>query len=87
MQPSTYDALKKYLKDGEFPKNFPSTRSNFVREAKKYSLNRKGVLLKDQLVVVKKSERKSIFQQMHQHSGKDLENENVFEDEISVGKG
>ena len=69
MESSTYTALTNFLKNGAFPAKFPSTKSNFVRESKKYRLNKKGVLLRDQLPVVKKSERKKLFKAMHQHSG------------------
>ena len=70
MQTRTYNDLVKYLKKGSFPSRFPSTKSNFVREAKKYKVNKKGVLLRGKLIVVKKSERKKIFNDMHHHSGK-----------------
>jgi hypothetical protein len=69
MDSPTYKAFKGYLKNGRFPRKFPSTKSNFVRESKKYSLNKKGVLLRKNLIVVKKGERKRIFEEMHHHSG------------------
>ena len=75
MLSGTYQSLKKYLEDGSFPANFPSTRSNFIREARKYKVNKKGVLLRnDGRIVVKKRERKSLFLEMHKHSGKIIVN-------------
>ena len=69
MDAQTYAGFRNYIKYGRFPKKFPSTKSNFVREVKKYSVNKKGVLLRGNLLVVRKNERKRIFKEMHQHSG------------------
>lgn len=70
MESGTYKSLVSYLQKGKLPSKYPSTKSNFLREAKQYKVNTKGVLLKGKLIVVKKSERKKIFDAMHDHSGK-----------------
>ena len=70
MDEQIYSGFRNYLKYGRFPRNFPSTKSNFRREAKKYHVNKKGVLLRGtNLLVVRKSERKKLFKEMHQHTG------------------
>jgi len=69
MDSKKYSSFVKYLKHGTFPSQFPSTKPNFVREAKKYRVNRKGVLLKGNLIVVKQNERKNLFDKLHEHSG------------------
>ena len=69
MDARLYNDLTKFIQKGSFPSSFPSTKSNFVRESKKYRVNKKGVLLRGNLIVVKKSEQRKLFDEMHHHSG------------------
>ena len=62
MLASTYMDHVKFLKNGSFPTNFPSNKSNFKRASGSMSVNKKGTLLRDGKFVVKRSERKAIFQ-------------------------
>ena len=84
MLSSTYNDHVKYLKNGSFPLKFESTKSNFKRASKSMTLNAKGTLYRDGKMVVKRSERKAIYQgnssmKLHQqiwtfhkgHSGRD----------------
>ena len=84
MLATTYANHVKYLKTGSFPLKFESTKSNFKRASKSMTLNAKGTLLRDGKMVVKRSERKKIYQgnlnvKLHQqiwafhkgHSGRD----------------
>ena len=70
MQTKEYRAISTYLRNGILPTTFESTQSNFVRKAKQFSLE-KDTLLRQGLPVVKFSDRKLIFDEFHQHRGKD----------------
>ena len=70
MDTKLYRDTKKFVKHGAIPKQLPSTRSNFIAQAKKYKVNRKGVLMRDKKPVVQMSQRDKIFEAMHQHSGR-----------------
>ena len=56
-----YNNIRAFLKEGRFPNNFASTKSNFKRKAKRYTLNASGRLMRKNLPVVLHSERKRIF--------------------------
>ena len=78
MQAKEYRDFANYLRNGTLPGSFPSTKSNFLKTAKKMKINRKGVLLRDSRIVVKHSERHKIFEEMHQHSGKNFRKSFAF---------
>ena len=56
----------RFLKNGRLPGKFGSTKSNFLRASRQMSLNKKGVLLRNQKYVVKRSEREAIFRRNYQ---------------------
>ena len=62
MNAKTHTDLIRYLKHGTFPKEFTSSKSNFVKLVGKHTLNGEGVLLRNGKRVVKKSERKQIYE-------------------------
>lgn len=70
MEKSVAEQIKQYLKDGEIPERFTSTKSNFISTASKYSLNKKNALLRNNLPVVMEDMKEKIFEAMHQHSGR-----------------
>ena len=70
MQAKEYRAISTYLSNGSLPSTFESTQSNFVRKAKQFSLVN-DTLLRQGLPVVKFSDRKLIFDEFHQHRGRD----------------
>ena len=72
MNNQDYEDFKKYLQKGILPGSFPSTKSNFMRAVRKLKVNKKGVLTRGGKLVVKKSERKQVYDQMHEHSGTQL---------------
>ena len=61
MLATEYKAYLDYLKKGKLPGKFASTKSNFVRASKNMSVNRKGVLLRNDKYVALRSERDAIF--------------------------
>ena len=65
-------AICDYLREGNFPKSFPSTKPNFIKKARKFTLGRNGILMRDGRPVVKYSQRSAIFKQFHQHRGNNL---------------
>ena len=56
-----YQEFVDFVKKGKLPGTFASTKSNFKRTAKTMSVNKKGVLLRDQKCVVKWADRDAIF--------------------------
>ena len=62
MNSKVHTDLTRYLKHGTFPKEFTSSKSNFVKLVGKHTLNGEGVLLRNGKRVVKKSERKQIYE-------------------------
>ena len=70
MEDQYYAEVKNYIKNGQMPEEVASTRSNFIAMAKKYKVNRKGLLTRDKKPVVKISQREKIWKEMHQHSGR-----------------
>ena len=71
MNGKEYNALRCYLKYGKFPKK-TSSKSNFKALAKKYKLNSKGNLTRENKIVVKKKDLGKLFDQFHKgHSGRD----------------
>ena len=62
MNKQLYLDLVAYLETGDFPKVFTSTKANFKKLAGKHSLNQKGTLFRGGKIVVKKSERKKIYE-------------------------
>ena len=67
MQAKEHKQLVEYLSKGRFPKAFKSTKSNFVKKARKFELNADGKLCRDEHPVVLLAERKRIFKCYHQH--------------------
>ena len=63
-----YQDISAFLKNGHFPSNFASTKGNFARKAKKYTLNASGRLMRNSLPVVLHSERKRIFDEFQQRN-------------------
>ena len=60
-----------YLKSAKLPSSFSSSKTNFIRDAKKYSL-KDGCLMREGKVVVRESERESLWEAYHcgpQHAG------------------
>ena len=50
MQNSLYSQISSYLRDGDLPRFFASTRSNFKKMAAKFSLNEAGELTRGGLL-------------------------------------
>jgi len=71
MQNARYNALVAFLRTNTFPNQFSSTKSNFLREAKHYSLTTRGVLRRDNRIVARYSERRRIYKAYHAHSSRD----------------
>ena len=57
-----YKAHVDFKLKGKLPKSFPSTKSNFKRASETMVLNSTGTLLRNGKFVVRKSDRKAIFQ-------------------------
>ena len=70
MEYQKYQAIKNFLTKGIYPREYCSTKSNFVATARKYEINKKGNLLRDGKLVVKSSMKKKIFDALHNHSGR-----------------
>ena len=70
MQTKEYRAISTYLRNDKFSSQFDSTQSNFVRKANQFSLEN-DKLVRQGLPVVKFSDRKLIFDEFHQHRGRD----------------
>ena len=68
-----YMAIKRFLADGVEPKIPYSTLSNWRAEAKKYKINKKGLLTREGKPVLKKRDLPAIWKQLHLlgHSGRD----------------
>ena len=61
-----YQNISTYLKAGDIPGQLTSTVGNFKKKANKFQLNKKGQLTRNGKVVIRYSERASIFQTFHQ---------------------
>ena len=70
MDHTLYEKVTNFLNNGTLPAEFPSTQSNFVAMCKKFSLNRKGRLVRDERIVLKDTEIEETFEQLHQHTGR-----------------
>ena len=70
MQAAEYGAISAYLLHGELPEKFESTRSNFIRKARLFTVHG-GKLHRAGLPVVKFAQRRRIFDQFHDHRGRD----------------
>ena len=70
MQAAEYRAISRYLLHGELPGTFESTRSNFIRKAKLFTVHG-GKLHRHGLPVVQFAQRRMIFEQFHDHRGRD----------------
>ena len=62
--------IKQFLDRGILPKEYSSTKPNFIALAGKYNLNKKKVLLRDNKIVVTKKMQLEIYNALHQHSGR-----------------
>ena len=70
MDDEIYLDFVNYLSTGTLPKDFPSTKSNFIAQSKTFSLNRKNKLKRGELFVLKLSELDSTWAEIHQHAGR-----------------
>ena len=70
MQDTLYQDYVNYLSSGILPHDLPSSKSNFKNNAKNYSLNSKKKLLWKGKIVLKASELETVWEQIHQHSGR-----------------
>ena len=70
MDEQKYNDMKDYIATGKIPKNLPSTRSNFIATSKKYKLNKKGFLTRDNKVVIQAKNQQQIWKAFHNHSGR-----------------
>ena len=70
MDEQKYKHTKRYLQTGYIPQNVSSTRSNFIATSKKYKLNKKGFLTRDNKVVIQAKNQQKIFKAFHKHSGR-----------------
>ena len=71
MEDSLYYSYVNYLNDGTLPLRFPSTKSNFIAVCQKFRLNENIYLIRNDKLVLRKSELENVFQEIHQHSGRD----------------
>ena len=66
-----YDDVKEYLLHGIIPQNIPSSKSNFIATARKYQIDPKGHLTRQNKYVVRISEQEKLYQVFHAgHSGR-----------------
>ena len=70
MQAEKAQQIKKFLLYGTIPQNISKNKSNFTKLCKNYKLNKKNKLLRKNKIVVMKTERREIFDALHQHSGR-----------------
>ena len=70
MEDRLYNDILNFKLYSQEPKEYPSTRSNFVAQCSKFSV-RNGHLTRNQKWVVRSSERKKIYDSLHFHSGRD----------------
>ena len=68
MEDSKYSSILNFLKYAEIPAELTSTKGNFVSMAQQYKINQKGYLIRDKKLVVKCSERDTIFKEMHRNT-------------------
>ena len=62
--------IKAFLDKGKLPKTYSSTKPNFIAVAKRYSLNKKKVLMREKKPVVTVSMQLEIYNSLHQRSGR-----------------
>ena len=86
MNQRTYDDLVKHLKTGAFPKRFSSSKSNFKKLVGKHTVNKKGTLFREGKMVVKRSERKKIYERKSCFFENSLENITSIRAVIKLGK-
>ena len=70
MDDSLYDQVKEFLINGTIPENVASTKSNFIATARKYKLNPRGYLTRQDKCVIRASEQELVFLDLHRHSGR-----------------
>ena len=70
MDDQKYEETKNYIATGKIPKHLPSTKSNFIATSKKYKLNKKGFLIRDNKVVIQAKNQEVIWKAFHNHSGR-----------------
>ena len=70
MEDQLYVSYVNYLTHGVLPQRLPSTKSNFVSAASKFSLDPElGSLMRNGKGVLKTSELDELWRQLHNHSG------------------
>ena len=62
-----YANIRAFLQNGDMPRSFTSTKSNFIKKAKKFTL-KGGRLMRNNLPVVLYAERRKIFDQFQQRN-------------------
>ena len=70
MEEGQYHMISNYLISGALPRVYPSTKSNFISVAKKFSLDEKNRLIRDGRIVLKKEDLERVYKELHQHSGR-----------------
>ena len=70
MENRLYDDVFKFLNSGTLPNEFSSTKSNFIRTARKYKINKKGFLTRNGKPVISADNQAGAFLALHDHSGR-----------------
>ena len=69
MDAAFYKTLVLFKKTGELPPVYPSTKSNFLALAQKFTINAMDVLFRDGKIVAHDQDLEDIWRSCHQHSG------------------
>lgn len=70
MEEHIYDQLSEFLATGKMPKQYSSTKSNFMSMAGNYRLNKKNMLIRNNRPVVTENMQQEIYNSLHKHSGR-----------------
>lgn len=70
MEDILYEQVRQYLLKNKIPKNLKTSKSNWLATARKYEINNKGFLIRNQKIVVRASLQEKVFEEMHRHSGR-----------------
>ena len=70
MNEQLYKQILQYKETGLLPTKFNSHKSNFLSVCSKYNVNKKKNLTRDGKIVLKKNDKKWLWKEMHQHSGR-----------------
>ena len=69
---SQYNHISSYLRTNTIPAGVRQRSNNFRRDAKKYTLNTNGTLLRNGKPVVKQGDQTKIWNELHQHGDKGI---------------